>query len=291
MAESLFAGYTISEKLGHGAGSTLYVALEAQTRRRFVIKRIVRQRPTDDRFIVQAENEYEVTRRLEHPYLRRTFGIRRSRKWLKTLELQLLMDYIGGRTLEEDRPKDVDLVVDIFLKVAEGLAELHHLGFVHADLKPNNILVDGQGNLKIIDFGQSCPKGMAKERIQGTPDYIAPEQVKRGTLDQRTDVFGFGATLYWVLTGKAVPTLIPSKKRPTGIDLAGPTELEPPERLNPAVPLVLSRLIQDCAAEDPDKRPADMRQVISRLEMTRLVLARSAKESAGSADAGPTSDS
>jgi serine/threonine protein kinase len=291
MAESLFAGYAITEKLGQGAGSTLYVALEARTRRRFVIKRIVRQRPTDDRFIVQAENEYEVTRRFEHPYLRRTFGIRRSRKWLKTLELQLLMDYIGGRTLEEDRPTDIDQVLEIFLKVAEGLAELHHLGFVHADLKPNNILVDGQGNLKIIDFGQSCPRGMAKERIQGTPDYIAPEQVKRGTLDQRTDVFGFGATLYWVLTGRAVPTLIPSKKRPTGIDLAGPTELDPPERLNPAVPLVLSRLIQDCAADDPDKRPADMRQVMSRLEMTRLVLARSAKESAGSADARPTSDS
>jgi serine/threonine-protein kinase len=284
MAESLFAGYTIVEKLGHGAGSTLYVALEAATRRRFVVKRILRKRPTDDRFIIQAENEYQVTHHFDHPYLRRTVGIRRSRKWLKTLELQLLMDYTAGHTLEEERPTDVGRVVEIFRMVAEGLAELHRLGYVHADLKPNNIMVDGPDRLKIIDFGQSCPMGYAKERIQGTPDYMAPEQVRRGVLDQRTDVFGFGATLYWVLTERAVPTLMPSKKRPTGIDLAGPTEIEPPERVNPAIPPVLSRLVQDCVSADPERRPTDCRQVLSRLEMTRLVMQRSAQGPASPTD-------
>ena len=64
---------------------------------------------------------------------------------------------------------------------------------------------------KIIDLGQSCPIGTTKSRIQGTPDYIAPEQVKRRTLGPRTDVFNLGATMYWALTGKNVPTLIPKK--------------------------------------------------------------------------------
>lgn len=290
MAESLFAGYTITEKLGTGAGSTLYVVLETRTRKRYVLKRILRRSPRDDRFIVQAENEYEVTHRFQHPYLRRTLGIRRSRKWLKTLEMQLLMDYIAGQTLEDQRPTDLHQVLEIFHKVAEGLGELHRLGFIHADVKPNNILVNGHGNLKIIDFGQSCPLGHSKDRIQGTPDYIAPEQVRRGLLDQRTDVFGFGATLYWVLTERAVPTLIPSKKRPTGIDLAGPTQIEPPEQLNPAVPPVLSRLVQDCVAEQQEQRPADFRQVISRLEMTQMVLERSSKPSADAAEPKPSTE-
>src|SRR5438309_1276541 len=84
--------------------------------------------------------------------------------------------------------------------------------YVVSDLKTNNILVGPDGKVKVIDFGQACKTGTCKERIQGTPDYIAPEQVKREAVTFRTDVFNFGATMYWTVTGQKIPTLFTLKK-------------------------------------------------------------------------------
>src|SRR5205809_142124 len=82
---------------------------------------------------------------------------------------------------------------------SSGLEALHHMGYIHCDLKPNNILVDPGGQVKVIDLGQACKVGTAKSRIQGTPDFIAPEQVKCEAVTARTDVFNLGATMYWTL--------------------------------------------------------------------------------------------
>src|SRR5207253_76651 len=82
-----------------------------------------------------------------------------------------------------------------FIETAKALQALHRQGFVHCDLKPNNILLGPTGQVKVIDLGQACPVGTAKKRIQGTPDYIAPEQVKCIPVSVRTDVFNLGATL------------------------------------------------------------------------------------------------
>jgi serine/threonine protein kinase len=160
------------------------------------------------------------------------------------------------------------------MRVAEGLLAMHRHGYIHADIKPNNILLT-DGGLKIIDFGQSCPIGHTKERIQGTPDYIAPEQVALAPLDQRTDIFNLGATMYWVLTGKAFSTILPSA--PAGskkIELDARRGNEPPHETNPQVPLPLSRLIMDCCASARDERPEDMSKVISRLETILLLMAK-----------------
>src|SRR5262249_50737358 len=157
-----------------------------------------------------------------------------------------------------------------FMKVAEGLQALHAAGFVHADMKKNNVLLTPGGGVKIIDFGQSCRIGQVKERIQGTPDYIAPEQVKRGKIDQRTDVFNFGATMHWVITGRAFTTLISTAQ--TGekkIALDARRSNRPPTELNPHAPLALSNLVMECCDNDPEARPRDMRDVISRLEIVQ----------------------
>jgi serine/threonine-protein kinase len=144
-------------------------------------------------------------------------------------------------------------------------------GWVHADLKPNNIVVDDGGTVKIIDLGQSCPIGKIKQRIQGTPDYIAPEQVQRQPLDARTDVYNLGATIYWVLTGKAIPTAMPKKGVAT---LKDDMSVVPPEKHNPLVPPALSKLVVDCIEVLPSRRPQNMNVVASRLDMVRRALSR-----------------
>ncbi len=266
-------GYTIYERLGTGARATIWLAENQETGEMVALKRVVRRATEDDRFLVQAINDYEISGKVNHPYLRKSFDMRRVRRFFQTKELHILMEYVDGRTLEEVGALGTHGLLGIFMRVAHGLDALHQMGFIHTDIKPNNIMVGNDGEVKIIDFGLACRIGKIKERIQGTPDYIAPEQVERRVpLDQRTDVYNLGATLYWAVTGKHYPTVMPSKKRSTGIDLVGPKEATPPEQINPNVPTALSRLVLDCCSPQPQNRPANMSEVVRRLELAQHIL-------------------
>lgn len=267
------ANYELLTRLGRGAGATISLARERRTRQLVAIKHVVRHAPDDDRFIVQAETEYRVAQRVDHPYLRKCYDLVRNRRWLKTRELFLIMEYVDGQRLEEHCPERLDAMVDVFIKIAEGLHAMHLAGFVHADIKPNNVLLCADGTLKIIDFGQSCPIGHRKTRLQGTPDFMAPEQVERRKLDHRTDVFNFGATMYWVVTGKWFRTSITAAPAAAKkIEIESRRGSEPPHELNPSIPLSLSRLIMECCEPSPEFRPQDMRKVISRLEVVQHLL-------------------
>ena len=267
----LFPGYRQVARLGLGARSVIYLVSKEDTGEFFALKQVDREGPEDDRFIEQALNEFTVSSQVRHPALRRCLEMRRVRKWWQLRTLLILMEHVKGKTLEEERPRDVSQVLEIFQKVADGLDSLHQQGWVHADIKPNNIILTQDGNLKLIDFGQSCKIGHIKSRIQGTPDYIAPEQAHRRPIDRRTDVFNLGATIYWVLTGRAYPTVLPGKGT---MDIARPKDAKPPHEYNSAVPVAMSNLIMDCCKTRPQDRPDDMRQVAARLEVIRRILMR-----------------
>jgi serine/threonine-protein kinase len=145
------------------------------------------------------------------------------------------------------------------------------MGYVHADLKPNNILRSSDGRVKVIDFGQSCKIGTVKERIQGTPEYISPEQVIRHPITVQTDVFNLGATLYWALVGKTIPTLYTVNKKGDNSFLAVDM-IQTPGQLNPRVPVALSNLVMESISTNPRKRPADIDHVITRLELAKHIL-------------------
>ena len=283
-------GYTVYERLGLGARSSIWLVASQATGEQFALKRVLRRTGEDDKFIKQAINDFEVSSRVSHPVLRRSYEMWRVRRFLVLRELRILMEFVPGRTLEEVRPQKLDTLLRVFTRVAEGLDALHQQNYVHTDIKPNNILITESEDVKVIDFGQSCPIGHVKGRIQGTPDYIAPEQVERGVpLTQRTDVFNLGATLYWAVTGRAYPTVMPSRKRRGGIDLVGPREAPPPEEVNPNVPTALSRLIMDCCRENPKDRPADMQEVIRRLEVAQHILDKNGTTLIGGATEGDPS--
>lgn len=276
-------GYEIIEKIGKGAGAILYEAFDKAKQRRVTIKHVVRHGPAEDRFIEQAEGEFAVGQKLDHPTLRKCLDMVRIRRWLKTAELFILMEYIDGVRLEDHRPGELHRLVQLFLDVSEGLHAMHKVGFVHADIKPNNILLTRKG-VKIIDYGQSCPIGHTKQRIQGTPDFMAPEQVHRLPIDQRTDVFNLGATMYWAITGKWFRTLMNTGQ--TGqkrIEVDARSNAAPPHELVPDLPVTLSQLILDCCEQRKEDRPRDMRDVSTRLDIVLHLIKKNQKvgESAG----------
>ena len=257
-------GYTILRRIGTGARSTIYLAAGEEDGRKVALKRIIFERPQDSRVFEQVETEYKVAGMIDHPYVRKCYELRKVRSMFRVREMLLAMEYFEGKNLENFSTLSLGDVLLVFRMVADGLNAMHQHGIVHCDIKPNNILINKSGAIKIIDLGQSCKIGTVKQRIQGTPDYIAPEQVKRKPLGPKTDIFNLGATMYWALTGKHAPTLIP-KKNKFGLPVTEPRRA--PHEIKKGLPLGISKLVMDCIENDATKRPRSMMEVTSRIDL------------------------
>jgi eukaryotic-like serine/threonine-protein kinase len=271
MADKLLH-YDVIGLLGEGAKSVIYRVSDPATGRHFALKHVKRIDTKDIRFIQQIENEFEISRQFTHPNLRRSFDLKINKTMLlKVAEAYLVMELFEGLTLDVRPPATLLDTVETFIQVCHGLKAMHQMGYVHADLKPNNILRSDLGEVKIIDFGQSCRVGTVKERIQGTPDYISPEQVARRPITVQTDVFNLGATIYWTLTGRTIPTLYTVNKKGENSFLVD-DRIDTPQKLNPRVPPALSNLVMECVSTSPRKRPVDMDGVLQRLELAKHIL-------------------
>lgn len=263
-------GYEVQQYLGRGAGSTIWKIRDVQTGDLYALKRVVK-RHDGDRIFGLAINETHVAATLQHPAIRRIYRIKRVRRWLKLHEIHLIMEICHGLSLQDRRPDDTEEIVRVFVAVADGLSHMHARGYIHGDIKPNNIMVADDGTVKIIDLGQSCPTGTIKNRIQGTPDFISPEQVQRRPLDVRTDVFNLGAAVYWTCTGRAIPTDLP----PDGaLTLKADRMVVPITELSPDRPPALAKLVAECIDPYPDNRPQSMAEVVSRLHLIAHTAAR-----------------
>lgn len=262
--------YRVVRALGSGAGSSILLIAEAEHGRKYALKVVKRQSTDDDIYVAQASHEYEVAQRLNHKSLLRIFDCRIKKSWFKVAGVELLMEYVDGKVLDDLHLHDRGQIALIFIHVASAMNHMHRRGVYHADLKPGNIMLSRSGNVKVIDFGTAWIKGQPKDRIQGTPQYMAPEQMLDRVVDERTDLYNFGATLYRLLTGNHANTagvspdfqaILGSRGRP-----------ESPARVDGSIPVALSDLVMDCIEPSPDRRPEGMFEVKRRLvEVARLM--------------------
>lgn len=257
-------GFTIKRRIGSGARSTIYEAIDDEDNTNVALKRVIFERPEDSRVFEQVETEFKTAQHIDHPYVRKCYKLKKIRSLFRVREMLLSMELCDGVTLEEHHNLSLIDVLLVFRMVANGINAMHQQGYIHCDIKPNNILLSKSGTIKIIDLGQSCKIGTIKRRIQGTPDYIAPEQVRRAPLGPKTDVFNLGATMYWALTGKNVPTLIPKKDT---LDVLVKQPLRAPHEIQKQISEPISKLVMDCVKEDPIQRPKNMLEIISRLDV------------------------
>jgi eukaryotic-like serine/threonine-protein kinase len=265
----LVEGYRVLSEIGQGAASVIYLVQDPRTKQVWALKHVRKHSAKDQRFLDQAEAEYEIASRLRHPGVRRIERlIKRKERFIATKELFLVMELVDGVSLDRMESPSLEQAVDVFHQIALALCYMHDRGFVHADMKPTNVIVSEKGVAKIIDLGQSCKIGTVKPRIQGTPDYIAPEQVHRRPITPRTDVYNFGATMYWFFTRANIPTALPK-----GDSLIGSLDDKFIEKaphvceLNPRVPQRLGDLIMECIEVDPEQRPESMYAVVDRLNL------------------------
>lgn len=274
MAQKLLQ-YDVVAKLGDGAKSTIFKVTDPATGRIFALKHVVRKEDKDIRYIEQMEAEHECSQHFHHPALRRSFELKVNKTLMfKVTEAFLLMEMVEGKPLDQALPRNMVSLLDVFITTAAALHAMHKVGYVHCDIKPINIMITIDGSVKVIDFGQSCKIGTVKPRIQGTPDWIAPEQVaveKKLPMTPQTDIFNLGATMYWALTGRTIPTAFTVNKKNDNAILAD-SLFETPRQINPQVPENLSKLVMECIATTPSRRPASMENVIQRLELVKYML-------------------
>lgn len=270
----LVEGYRVISELGRGAASIIYLVQDPKTKQVWALKHVEKDDEKSVRFLEQAEQEYLVASKVASSHVRSVDRIIKKKVSLlgAVSELYLVMEHVDGSSCERHPPQKFEDALYIFEQVAEGLAAMHAKGFVHADMKPNNVIVDDKQQAKIIDLGQSCKIGTVKQRIQGTPDYIAPEQVHRRAITPKTDVYNLGASLYWILTQTFIPTALAKGDSLLGsVDDALLAKPKPPSQINPRVPEMLDHLIMSCVEVDPDSRPT-MEQVHDRLNLVRSKL-------------------
>ncbi len=259
--------FEVLGELGQGAGSRILHIRDPDGLQHYAMKVVVRRSGDEDKYLDQAKHEFDVATRFDHPALLKIHDIRVIRKWFREREVRTLLEYVNGQTVEQLKEPSVPLLAVIFAEVAAAVAHMHSRGVFHADLKPNNIMVTKSGQVKVIDFGLAWLRGQKKDRVQGTPGYLAPEQMQDRTVNAATDIFNLGATIYRVLTGRmasggmvgAGGKFVPSQ-----------SALTPAFEINPAVPRTLSDLVNRCCAAQPHGRPPSMNDVAESLsQVTR----------------------
>jgi serine/threonine protein kinase len=260
-----FGKYRVVRPLGDGGQASTLLAFDPDLRCHVVLKLYHRaSSPTEQETVL---SEGQALTRVRSPYVVRCYGVERQDG-----VPALVMEYIPGRNLREQqsvRPLDIAQSLELTKQLAEGLAAVHACGLLHRDLKPENVLIGEDGRPRLVDFGLAAPVASADlARISGTLPYMAPEQARGESerIDARTDVFGLGAVLYELLTGRP-PYEGASTEELYRAACAG--DVVPPRQFNRRVSRDVNDLCQRCLAKDPTQRfasAAELSVALSQLQ-------------------------
>lgn len=266
--------YVLLDILGFGGMGLVYVARPENSEERVAIKVLGEQFKHDSGMRARFQMEAKAGMRLDHHRLIRTLELGEKVDLFGSADY-MVMELFEGVTLLEgisfsNGPMKWDSTCDVVCQAAKGLSYLHEQGMVHRDVKPDNILVDADGQAKLLDFGLTLVNQAGSDdefslsmifghECLGTADYIAPEQsLNSMTVDGRADIYSLGCSLYVCLTAQRP---FPRETRPAVVQ-AHRTDPRPRvDTVNPGVPKELCDIIEQMMAINPDERPQTMAQV------------------------------
>jgi serine/threonine protein kinase len=279
MSDFRIGQFQVISTLGTGAHSTILHVRRSADSRNYALKVVPIHGKEDQKFLEQAQHEFRVAEMLDHKNLIKVYALETVKDWLfRVRKLHLLIEYVNGKTLDTCPAIPLPKLVQVFKCVADGLVHMHRRKVFHADLKPNNIMLSRSGDVKIIDYGLATIQGEGKNRIQGTPEYMAPEQVKHKMVNERTDIYNFGATMYRMVTFRLPPSVV-QQEGGLAIDAKTWTRmLKPVSECNPQAPPDLCKLIHHCLSFNAASRPERMSEVQSVLDHLEDQLVKSPED-------------
>ena len=241
-AERSIGKYRIEHKLGHGAWAIVYQGRHAALGKKVAIKMLKHQMAMVEDFHDRFLKEATIIADMQHPNIINVFDVEERFK-----TIFIIMEYLDGTPLDEllkaNGALPVDQVVDIFKQVCAGLSYAHNLGIVHQDIKPENLYLMPNGRIKILDFGLACPFGSENMEMEGTIQYMSPEQIDSYPVDARTDIYCLGITAFELLTGKQP---YPGDDIGALMELHLNEEIPDPADFIENVPPILSECIRKC---------------------------------------------
>jgi len=252
--------YEISGELGSGGMATVYKALQKSLDRTVAIKELKKDYQEDPVITQRFEREAKLAASFQHENIVHIYD------YAGKPDFCIIMEFVDGVTLaqiiEKGGPLPEDVGVMIALQAANALEYAHTRGMIHRDIKPGNIMVKRNGEVKLMDFGIARTRGLealtAPGMVMGTPSYMSPEQIQGQALDVRSDIFSLGIVLYQMFTG-VKPFLDEETASVTAKILKG--KFLSPRSLNSDVPRGLQRIIKKCLRKKPHRRYASMQEL------------------------------
>jgi len=243
--------------LGTGAHSTIMHVRRAADSKHYALKVVAIGGADEQKFLDQAEHEFRVAQMLEHPNLIKIYALEEQKDWLfRVKKVHMLIEYVNGKTLDQLPRVALPRLVQIFERIAAGLVHMHRRQVFHADLKPNNVMLSRTGDVKIIDYGLAWIKGEGKGRVQGTPEYMAPETAKNKMVNERTDIYNFGALMYRLVTWRLPPPTLSVEDGGVPVDAKMFERMfKPVEEFAADTPNPLRDLIHRCLSYKAHDRP------------------------------------
>jgi len=258
--------YEIIEELGKGGMGRVYRVEDKKIKEEVALKLIKPEVASDKKTIERFSNELKMARKIAHRNVCRMYDLGEEKG-----THYITMEYVPGEDLKRLIKKvgqfSAGKTIFMARQVCDGLAEAHRLGVVHRDLKPQNIMVDEDGNARIMDFGIARTvkgKGLTGAGVMvGTPEYMSPEQAEVKEVDQRSDIYSLGVILYEMVTGR-VPF---EGETPLGIAMKHKSEAPPdPRQINAQLPEDLSLVIMRCLEKNKEKRYQSAGEVSAELQ-------------------------
>jgi len=265
---STFASrYQIIEELGKGGMGKIYKVNDTEIKEKVALKLLKPEIAADKKTIERFRNEMKLARKIAHKNVGRMFDLGKAEE-----TYFITMEYVPGQDLNglirQTGKLTTETTLAIAKQVCEGLQEAHKHGVVHRDLKPSNIMVDKDGNVRIMDFGIARSlktKGITGAGMMiGTPEYMSPEQAEGKDVDHRSDIYSLGIILYEMLTGR-----LPFEgDTPLSLAMKHKSEdFTAPKILNSRIPDDLNNLIIKCLEKAKAERYQDVEEVSKEISM------------------------
>ncbi len=262
MSSLFIQGYIIEKLIKQGGFGAVYLARRATDRQWVAIKILNTEAASSIKSQMQFSYEVSLLSKLNHPYIVRVYG-----KISQAPKPAMEMEYFESETLKtlilQKSPLIMEKGIGIFRKVLEGMKYLHSKKIIHKDLKPENILVNPLGDVRLIDLSIAEKVNFfsffKKRTREGTPLYMAPEQIQRKRPDYRTDIFALGATFYELFSGRS-HIKASSDKAILQQQLKG--VITKMRQVNKQVPYQLDNIILRMLKKNPEERYQSMAEVL-----------------------------
>ncbi len=268
-------GYQILAKIGAGAMAVVFKARQISLDRIVAIKVMPKKLSADPEYVERFYREGQAAAKLNHANIVQAFDVGQAHGYH-----YFVMEYVEGKTVYEElaagKVFSEARALDIAIQIAQALVHAHELGLIHRDVKPKNIMITPDGVAKLMDMGLARvaddAKAIAAEagRLFGTPYYISPEQILgRGDVDFRCDIYGLGATLYHMITGR-VP--FDGKDSKEVMIRHVRQELVSPERYNLDLSFGICKVVRKMLAKAPADRHGSTQELLEDLQSVDFLL-------------------